>query len=173
MNNIIDNNLSTERLVLRRFSESDFENYYDILKQEEVSSWLGDRKGISEETVKKIIAYSNRDFNKNSYCVWAVVDRENNKLLGHCGLNPLKDIQETELFYAFDPKAWGNGYATEAAREVIKFACHELKLKRLVAIAYPDNNRSCRVIEKLGFIYKGEQEHFGGSLSYYELELGI
>ena len=47
------------------------------------------------------------------------------------------------------------------------------KLKRLVAIVYPNNNKSCNVIEKLGFQYKGEQEHFGVNLFYYELELDL
>ncbi|GLC31706.1 hypothetical protein bsdE14_31160 [Clostridium omnivorum] len=54
---------------------------------------------------------------------------------------------------------------------IMRFAQDELNLKRLVAIAYPDNKRSCNVIEKLGFIYKGEQEHFNVNFSYYELEL--
>lgn len=54
---------------------------------------------------------------------------------------------------------------------IMRFAQDELNLKRLVAIAYPDNKRSCNVIEKLGFIYKGEQERFNVNFSYYELEL--
>ncbi|WP_432432672.1 GNAT family N-acetyltransferase [Clostridium swellfunianum] len=45
-----------------------------------------------------------------------------------------------------------------------------IKLKRLVAIAYPNNAKSRKVIEKLGFKYRGEQEHFGSNFSYYELE---
>lgn len=122
-----NNEIYTERLILRRFNQSDFENYYDILKQEEVSKWLGAR-------------------NRKS--------KEDNKLIGHCGLKPLEDIQEIELLYAFDPKFWGNGYATESARTIIKFAQDELKLKRLVAIVYPSNDKSCNVIEKLGFQYK-------------------
>lgn len=45
-----------------------------------------------------------------------------------------------------------------------------IKLKRLVAIAYPNNAKSRKVIEKLGFKYRREQEHFGSNFSYYELE---
>ena len=167
------NYIYTERLILRRFSESDFENYYDILNQEEVSKWLGSGKRKSKEDVKNIMTSFQSDWDKNNYGVWAVIKKENNRLIGHCGLKHLKDIQEIELLYAFDPKFWGNGYAAESARAVIKFAQDELKFKRLVAGVYPNNNRSCNVIEKLGFKYKGERELFGVNLFYYELELDL
>lgn len=167
----MNNEIYTERLFLRRFNEADFESYYNILKQEEVCKWLGAGKRKNKEDVKNIMAAFQSHWDKNNYRVWAVINKENNELIGHCGLKPIDDISETELLYAFDPKSWGKGYATEAARAVIKFAQDELNLERLVAIAYPDNKRSCNVIEKLGFIYKGEQEHFNVNFSYYELEL--
>lgn len=171
MNSEINNNIYTERLILRRFIQSDLEDYYNILNQEEVSKWLGSGKRISRDAVINSMRSIENFWNKNNYGIWAVINRETNELIGHCGLNPLKDIQKIELLYAFDKKAWGKGYATESAREIIKFAHDELKLNCLVAIAYPNNSRSCNVIEKLGFKYKGEQEHFGVNLSYYELEL--
>lgn len=168
-----NNEIYTERLILRRFNQSDFENYYDILKQEEVTKWLGAGKRKSKEDVKNMMTTFQNHWDKNNYGVWAVIKKEDNRLIGHCGLKPLEDIQEIELLYAFDPKFWGNGYATESARTIIKVAQDELKLKRLVAIVYPNNNKSCNVIEKLGFQYKGEQEHFGVKLFYYELELDL
>ena len=164
------NEIYTKRLVLRRFIESDFENYYDILKQEEVSKWVGSGKIKSKDDVKNIMRNFESFWEKNNYGVWAVINKENNELVGHCGLKPLEDIQEIELLYAFRPNSWGNGYATESARAVIRLALDELKLKHLIALVYPNNKRSCNVIEKLGFKYKGEQEHFGINLLYYELE---
>jgi ribosomal-protein-alanine N-acetyltransferase len=164
------NEIYTKRLVLRRFIESDFENYYDILKQEEVSKWIGSGKIKSKDDVKNIMRNFESHWKKNNYGVWAVIKKENNELVGHCGLKPLEDIQEIELLYAFRPNSWGNGYATESARAVIRLALDELKLKHLIALVYPNNKRSCNVIEKLGFKYKGEQEHFGINLLYYELE---
>lgn len=49
------NEIFTKRLVLKRFSEYDLDKYYDILKQEEVSKWLGTGKRKSYDDVKNIM----------------------------------------------------------------------------------------------------------------------
>ncbi|WP_195947884.1 GNAT family N-acetyltransferase [Paraclostridium bifermentans] len=161
----------TERLVLKRFNECDLEKYYDILKQEEVSKWLGTGKRKSYDDVKNIMQSFEQHWSQNNYGVWAVINKENDELIGHCGLKNIDNSTDIELLYAFKQSSWGHGYATESAKSVIEFAKNELKLLKLVAIVYPNNIKSCNVIEKLGFEYRGIQKHFGVDLSYYELDL--
>ena len=165
------NEIHTKRLILRRFSKDDLDNYYNILKQEQVNKWLGTGKRKSYDDVKNMIERIENSWIENDYGVYAVINKENNELIGHCGLNNIDNAKDVELLYAFDPASWGNGYATESAKAVIEFAKTKTDLKKLIAIAYPDNRKSRNVIEKAGFQYKGIQEYFGANLSYYELDL--
>jgi RimJ/RimL family protein N-acetyltransferase len=76
--------------------------------------------------------------------------------LGWCGLtrwNP--DYRSLSMGYCFDRAAWGQGYATEAARSVIQWAFDSLDANRLQAETDTRNVASARVLEKLGFIREG------------------
>jgi len=106
MNNKKSNEIYTKRLLLRKFQICDFEDYYDILKQEEVSMWLGTGKRKSLDDVIRIMKNFEKHWVENNYGVWAVTNRETNKLIGQCGFNILEDTKETELLYAFDSKFW-------------------------------------------------------------------
>ncbi|WP_158268997.1 GNAT family N-acetyltransferase [Ensifer sp. NM-2] len=68
---------------------------------------------------------------------------------GRCGLR-LTPAQEVELGYCFTAETSGRGLATEAASAVVKSAFDELRVDRLVAFVRPGNDRSLRVLEKLG-----------------------
>lgn len=59
------------------------------------------------------------------------------------------------LGYALAKWAWGQGYMTEAAQEVIRYGFEELALDAITCNHYTFNNRSGRVIEKCGFLFEG------------------
>jgi ribosomal-protein-alanine N-acetyltransferase len=92
---------------------------------------------------------------------WAVFPRDGERHLGHVGLQPLGKSADIEIAYHFHADAWGQGYATEAARAVLDYGFRELRLDRIVAIALPTNRRSLRVIAKLGLPETGMRLHHG------------
>ena len=59
---------------------------------------------------------------------------------------------EPELLYALRPDLWGRGLATEAARACIEWLFETHPVSRVLAGADPANERSQRVLERLGFI---------------------
>lgn len=67
---------------------------------------------------------------------------------------------ETELGYWLRQSAWGQGYATEAARLALAFAFDELDLSDVEAGYFADNPASGRVLTKLGFAYTGDESRF-------------
>ncbi|MFL6464000.1 MAG: GNAT family N-acetyltransferase [Bryobacteraceae bacterium] len=71
---------------------------------------------------------------------------------------------DVAIGYEFAPAYWGQGYATEANRRILEYAFEFLKWDRVVAIARPENLRSLRVLEKLGFQQIGQQCDEGGNL---------
>jgi RimJ/RimL family protein N-acetyltransferase len=61
--------------------------------------------------------------------------------------------REGELGYVMHPDVWGRGYATEAARLLLRFGFEDLGLEQVVATCDPRNVASARVLEKVGMQY--------------------
>jgi RimJ/RimL family protein N-acetyltransferase len=76
--------------------------------------------------------------------------------IGWCSLNRWNpDYRSASLGYCFGDAAWGHGYATEAARALLRWAFDTLDLNRVQAETDTRNVASARVLEKLGFVREG------------------
>jgi [ribosomal protein S5]-alanine N-acetyltransferase len=64
--------------------------------------------------------------------------------------------------YQLSPEDWNQGFMTEAARAVIQYGFAVLKLAKIVVFTWPENRRSIRVVEKLGFTQVGKCGDEGG-----------
>jgi RimJ/RimL family protein N-acetyltransferase len=74
--------------------------------------------------------------------------------IGICGLIKRDFLDDVDIGYALLPQYWAKGYAYEAASAVMDYGMGALGLKRLIAITSSDNDRSARVLEKLGMRYE-------------------
>ena len=72
-----------------------------------------------------------------------------------------------EVAYELAPRAWGRGYATEAARALVDYGFGEIGLLRIVALIVPDNARSRRVAEKCAMTLEGPGRFYGLDLVVY------
>ncbi|WML37396.1 GNAT family N-acetyltransferase [Clostridium sp. OS1-26] len=169
MSDFKDCEICTERLYMRKLRADDIDSYYEIMKKDEVGMWLATSRGKTYDETKLLIEKFSRHWTEKGYGVFAVIDKNSEELMGHCGLNFLSETSEVEVLYAFDPKFWGNGYATEAATKVLEYGFKEAKLNRIIALAKPDNIRSRRVIEKIGLKLIGIKEYFGLKCACYEV----
>lgn len=99
------------------------------------------------------------NYQRRGFGPYAVVEQSTGDVIGYCGLFYFPDMHgqpEIELGYRLRRAAWGQGYATEAARLVRDYAFHTLHIKRLIALIDPDNVPSIRVAEKIGMHYESE-----------------
>lgn len=83
-----------------------------------------------------------------------------NTFVGACGLHNVTNDDGPELGYWVGKQYWGNGYATRATQQLVRFGFEHLRLKRIHAHAIESNNASRRVLEKSGFRFLGLKEHF-------------
>jgi RimJ/RimL family protein N-acetyltransferase len=74
---------------------------------------------------------------------------------------------DVELAYRLARSSWGQGLATEAARALVEYAFTVVELPRVVAVTYPDNRASQRVLEKLGFVPGGFIDYKGVQAAHY------
>lgn len=145
--------LDTGRLKLRTCKLSDAEDFYSYARLPGVGPNAGWKPHESKEQSIEIL----KAFLKERE-VWGVIHKRDRRFIGTVGIHRDKKRPfeaARMLGYAFSPEYWGNGYATEAARRVIRFAFEEMDLEVLSISHFPFNQRSCRVIEKCGFRYEG------------------
>ena len=142
--------LRTERLRLRGWADGDLDPYAALNADPEVAQFLAmplDRAG-SAAMIERIRAH----WRSNGFGLFAVERLEDGALLGFAGVTTLAWAPDPvpEIGWRLARHAWGKGYATEAARETMRFAFADLQMAELVSYTHVDNVRSRRVMEKLG-----------------------
>ena len=149
--------LETDRLVLRRFIESDVDNLLDLDGDPEVMRFITGGKPtprdvIRNETLPRFL-HSYERF--EGFGVWAAIERSTGEFVGWFEFYPWKDVgpDEVELGYRLRRSAWGKGYATEGSRALIRKGFTELGVQRVVAETMTVNAASRRVMEKAGLTY--------------------
>ena len=149
--------LKTKRLVLREFVEDDWLAvlaYQSTQEYLRYYPWVERQEGDVKAFVNEFIAWQSE---KPRYRhQFAVTMADNGRLIGSCGIRKeMPDESGGELGYELDPGCWENGYATEAAAEMLKFAFQHLQLHRVGSFFIAENVASLRVLEKLGFRREG------------------
>ena len=144
--------LETGRLILRPWVEEDAEECYKYAKDPRVGPAAGWVAHPSVEHTRRII----REV-LSAPEIYAIVLKETGLPIGSVGLHfggypALKD-DECELGYWLGVPYWGQGIATEAAREMVRHAFEDLNLARVWCGYFEGNDKSRRVQEKLGFKY--------------------
>jgi [ribosomal protein S5]-alanine N-acetyltransferase len=157
-----EHRVETERLVLRRLTEDDIDDYYRLFTDPEVTRYLPTRgEPIPRESFDGAVERGALHWGTHGYGIWVVCEPDTGTLIGQCGLRFLEDIGETEVLYAFARRTWGLGYATEASRAALKWGFGRGLLDHVVAFAVPENAASTRVMEKLGMTVEGPVRIFG------------
>ncbi len=146
--------LETERLLLRRFTEDDLENLIELDSDPAVMRFLSGgvptpRHVIRDKTLPAILRSYERPA---GFGVWAAVEKASMDFLGWFSLRPPDGVSldAVELGYRLRRSAWGQGYATEGSRALIRKGFAELGVRRVFATTYQDNLASRRVMEKSG-----------------------
>jgi ribosomal-protein-alanine N-acetyltransferase len=168
-NEIANGEIRIKRIFMRKFTKEDINEFYEIVKKQEVGEWLGIGKGMSFEEAEGYVNKIIKHWTIHNFGVWAVTNESNKEIIGHCGLRYIDDTDDIEIIYLLDPKFWGKGLATEAGNVAVQYAFNSLKVDKLLARVRTNNSKSKNVINKLGFRFIGDREYDGRPLSYYEL----
>jgi RimJ/RimL family protein N-acetyltransferase len=146
--------LETERMVLRRFTAADADHLFDLDSDPEVMRFLTGGRPTPREVIQNDIlpAFLHSYEPVSGLGVFAAIEKESGEFLGWFGFRP-KDAarpNEVALGYRLRRAVWGQGYATEGARALIRKGFTELGVQRVFATTYQDNLASRRVMEKAG-----------------------
>lgn len=144
--------LETARLILRELSESDIAELVPLIGAREVAATtLRIPHPYEEKHARQFLASAA----KENELRLGLRLRINGRLCGGIGLHPEMEHRRAELGYWIGVPFWGNGYATEAAREVVRYGFEGLNLNRIFANYFRGNDKSGRVLEKIGMRHEG------------------
>ena len=145
--------IETERLILGKWSRKDAKDLFEYAKGPNVGPNAGwaphENVADSKMRIKKVFLPSG---------IWKISMKGEGRAIGSIGFEDDKrriDMRSKELGYSLSEEYWGRGIMTEAAAAVLDYGFREMGLEVVSIVTSPDNKRSLRVIEKLGFTYEG------------------
>ncbi len=163
--------IETERLILRKYNEEDFDDYFEIMSQPDVASKCClvpvKNRCLAEANFKHAILKQNENY--------AVVLKVSNKIVGEVQLTnvvycpeKLKDKRIKELGVVLNEQFHHQGIMTEATKEILKYGFEDLKLDAVIAKSLADNESSLHLLKRCGLkfyskklekIYKNERKY--------------
>jgi len=155
--------LETERLYLREMTQADFPLLCKHLQDTEVM--YAYEHAYSDAEVQEGIDKQFQRYKNDGFGVWAVILKENEILIGQCGLSmqPCEDGEVLEIGYIFQKEYWHKGYATEAAIACREYAFDELKADEVFSLIRDNNVASQNVAKRNGMsIRRKYVKHYCG-----------
>lgn len=144
--------LETGRLVLRRFTEADVDNLFDLNRDPAVMRYLTGGPATPREQIRDVIIpfhLAVYERNADGVGTFAAQSRSTGEFLGWFHLRP-GDGEGLELGYRLHQATWNRGYATEGSRALVRRGFTGLGAERIFAHTMTVNAASRRVLEKSG-----------------------
>lgn len=160
----------TERLSVRPFTHEDVPALTEILSDPEVMKYS--LRGVcDEEATRQFIDWCLQCYESFGVGPWALIEKGTGTLIGFCGVGPelVGDVEETNLGYRLAQRYWNQGFATEAAQGVMRYAFEQKHTESVVVIIEPEHLASVRVTEKSGFRDYTTQEFHGRPVRIYRM----
>lgn len=152
--------LETTRLILREFEDTDLDALLKINQDKNVMAYFPGTQNL--EQTQNFIKKVKQHFSEHGYSLYAVELRNTGEYIGFVGLLnatfKAHFTPATEIGWRIAYKHWGKGYATEAAKAILHYAFTDLKIAEVVSFTSKTNIKSRRVMEKIGLIYKRDDD---------------
>lgn len=168
----MDTVIETERMRLRKFTLDDAAAFLDLNSDPDVVRYA--EKRVMKSLDEALVALQTAplaDYGKYGYGRLAILLKDNEELIGFCGIKFLPELGLNELGYRLKKKYWGRGLATEAAQATLEYAKDELHLEYVIALIVEGNVASVGVAEKLGMRQNGMAHYMELDAMKYELQL--
>lgn len=150
----------TLRLYLREIVRDDADDVYLLRSDADVQRY-NSRPMRSVIEAQALISTMQHWYRSVQAVQWGITIGDDNRVVGICGLHDWKpNHQRAMIGYDLAREHWGQGFASEAIREVLQLGFEQLSLHQIQAETIVENVRSVRLLERLGFTREGvRREH--------------
>jgi RimJ/RimL family protein N-acetyltransferase len=174
---VVDALVRTDRLIVRPWTDGDVDAALSIYGSEQVARWLTpamDRVG-DLAAARTLL----QDWQQEQPTLvrpegrWAIQRIADGAVVGGLGIRPLPpQADDLELNWQLAPSAWGNGYAAEAGKALVRWAFGQ-DTDELFAVARPNNHRAIATAARLDMQWVGETDkYYGLRLQVYRVRPG-
>lgn len=159
MSNVKFTNIETERLILRKFKESDAEDFFKYRTKPEVALYQGE--GWINYKYEQAVEFVRKQMNfepgiSDTWFQIAIESKENNNLIGDCAIHTLgEDINQVEIGFTIDIVYQNKGFGIEAVKCLLDYIFNVMNKHRVVAIVDVRNKNSTKLLEKVGMRKEG------------------
>lgn len=163
--------LETRRLRLRGLRAEDFEDYARILGDEETMRFIFG-EALDRERAWRSLAGVLGHWQLRGFGLWALEEKVTGKMVGRAGLIQPEGWPGLEIGWLVDRHRWGEGFATEAAREVLHYAFEGLGAEHIISLIDPRNLASIQVARKIGEVFERSILLHGKEVSVFGIRRG-
>jgi ribosomal-protein-alanine N-acetyltransferase len=162
--------INSARLRLRQFRAEDLVPHRAAVDDDPAVTWAHERRPLAAS----LRSWAERldEWQRDGFGMWIAEVAATREVIGHCGLQRLEDGDEVEVGYYLGRAAWGQGYATEAARACSAYGFDECGLSSIVAVVRHENAASRHVLEKLGMRAERDGVFYGADATLFRLHAG-
>ena len=158
--------LSTERLIVREFSEEDFPALYAMCTEPSTASFMEEVLSDYDTELKKHTAYLRNAYPFFDLALWGVYEKESGRLIGRAGFSLPEDASDTfSIGYLIDMPYRRRGLAKELIPALLTYA-KEQGYTKVSARIKAENTGSVKALEQCGFPYERRDDTSHGMLAY-------
>lgn len=163
--------MQTLRIDLREFTRDDFDDLLRLHSDRRVMKYIGDGKPSTPEEVSAALRVAAQRY-RTFYGLgsWHATRRDSGAFIGWFSLKYCPPTCDVEVGYRLSHDAWGQGFATEGATELIRYGFDDLGLDRIIGVTHPGNRASQRVLFKAGLVDRGWGRYYDQRLRLFAAE---
>ncbi len=148
--------IQTQRLTLRPLQRGDAVALHGLMSDAEVMAYWDIGEVEDFELTSRILDSQLKAAKRGDAIHWAILRAEDGCFIGACDLSDIdRWHRRAEIGFISAKAFWGEGYTLEAMQAVLNHAAQALRLRKLSARAHVGNQRSARLLERLGFEQEG------------------
>lgn len=159
--------LESARLRFATWRREDWPEFRILATDPRVVRYISSGQPWTDERIQEFVTRQCNHWEKLRLCMWKLLPKDGDRLIGICGLQPLPETPEIEIGWWLGPEHWGKGLATEGARVALSYGFEIARLDRIVAVAQAANRASTHVMEKLGMEFGKETVSRGYEVVLY------
>lgn len=167
--------VTTDRLELRRWSEGDLDAFAEIWADPYVHGALRPGRPAAPDFVADRFEHHIRHWDEFGFGLWRAEERATGRVAGWIGASHPKFVpdlaDQVEIGWALRRPFWGRRLATEGAQAATRAAFEHLEIDRVISLIAPRNPRSIAVATRLGMRHEQDVHHpeLGEELRVYAL----
>jgi len=162
--------LETDRLILRTYRLTDFEDHFKLCADPDVMRYLIGGKPLTKFEAWRHMAFLVGHWELLGYGYFVAEEKASARFVGRIGFTNPEGWPGFEIGWTIAPEFQGRGFATEGGRFLLDYAFNEMDKDHVISVINPENKPSIRVAERLGEKLEGKTEVGGMPALIYGID---